>query len=264
MKTEITEAERRALRKFRDGLELSFMEEGRVLNRFYEAAQKAGRPLPRSLKEVKVTDEAKSRVVPVRATLVRTAHDVPEKSFVADVRRKRKLRRVMPKPEPESAGSGEISDLLRAQEAFHASYHETPLESIDEFIAGTVRVARVWRESGAGVEAPTAVGMDGDHAEHRGEDEVGAEQEPGEKLGKTDQSVNYRLAQTDERSCSACKHWTPVSFADSIQMDDEIITEGVGDLGACALVRGVVRSVDTCDLFEPADDGGDENDQEED
>jgi hypothetical protein len=66
--------------------------------------------------------------------------------------------------------------------------------------------------------------------------EIGEPDEDG-KLDKSDASVNYKYALDPERSCGKCVH---------LQRGDD------GTLG-CELVKGVVRLVDSCNLFEPAD-----------
>ncbi len=51
-----------------------------------------------------------------------------------------------------------------------------------------------------------------------------------------DDAVNYRYAQDPARSCGLCQHFRAP--------------------GSCELVAGVIRSVDTCNLFEARPDGG--------
>jgi hypothetical protein len=56
------------------------------------------------------------------------------------------------------------------------------------------------------------------------------------KQDKDSVEVNYRYATDPLRSCGMCIHFKPP--------------------GGCELVLGVIRSVDTCNLFEPKPDGG--------
>jgi hypothetical protein len=56
---------------------------------------------------------------------------------------------------------------------------------------------------------------------------------PGDQFTKED--ANYRMAAAPSRACGQCRHF-------------------VGP-GACELVAGLIRAIDTCDLFEPVDDG---------
>lgn len=56
------------------------------------------------------------------------------------------------------------------------------------------------------------------------------------KAPKDDPEVNYRYAADPQRSCGMCVNFSPP--------------------GKCAIVMGVIRSVDTCNLFEPAPNEG--------
>lgn len=63
---------------------------------------------------------------------------------------------------------------------------------------------------------------------HPGQDEEAEPPAQQPKLEKTD--VNYRYAPSPSRSCGECTHFRPP--------------------GACAIVIGLIRSVDTCDKYE--------------
>ena len=89
----------------------------------------------------------------------------------------------------------------------------------------------------AGMDADVAAPDDSDAPD----EETGREREGG--LAKDDPAVNYRYASDPEKSCGECAHFR--------------------EPAACELVAGMILKTDTCDLFEPAGEGGDDEQEDE-
>jgi hypothetical protein len=149
-------------------------------------------------------------------------HQVPERSFVDDVKRKVKARRVMPggplNPKREAA---------RAMEAFHSEYHDTPVESLDSFVGSTLAAAMVWREADQSDPSAQPSGAD-----DLGMGDDNDRDQPVDKAPYDKEEVNYQYASDPARSCGGCAYFVAPA--------------------SCAIVNGMILKADTCDKFEEA------------
>ncbi len=154
-------------------------------------------------------------------------HDVPERSFVDDVRRKLKIRKVMKR---QSVGaSGEISGLLRGAEKIEA---EMLMNSEAEERLNAALEQNGYSFAGRPVGTGRGDGLyEADQADQA---------DPGDS--ESDKvRANYRYASDPARSCGECRHFV--------------------EPAGCELVAGMIQKTDTCDWFEKGEGSMRESDR---